>query len=331
VGAVAVATSVLTFVLVPTVSAGNTRSVFIGSTTDGALTSTTVSAGEGTSFVVTVANTGRQTLNHVSLSIGRDDNPAVEANPQTSITPTVPVAFPNGTSATASGCTGGTGAPLSCAVGTLKKGASWTTTVALGSTTGVNAEAFPIKAVAFAKEGGNDNGANMDTFAAEGTITYLPFSCASVTAYRAIGSRIVTTPCAVIGNEKQQSSVVLPDGLTTITLSEGPDGTPCPGGYYATCIGDPVNAQIVGDETSDVVTWTVTYNVKGIKVRLDKLRVIHYTDAGVIDPPGGFSLKHNACASGSSINCGTAVLSADCRTLTITFQTAGNGKTRLLG
>jgi hypothetical protein len=330
-GAVAVAASVLTFVLVPTASAGNTRSVFVGSTADGALTSTTVSAGEGTSFVVTIANTGKQTLNHITAFVGRDDNPAVEANPQTAITPTAPVAFPNGTSATAAGCTGGTNAPLTCAIGTLKKGASWTTTVVVGSTTGVNAAAFPIKAVAFVKEGGNDNGANKDTFAAEGTITYLPFSCASVTAYRAVGSRIVTTPCAVTGNEKQQSSVVLPDGLTTITLSEGPDGTPCPAGYYATCIGDPVDARIDGDSTGDVVRWTVTYNVKNIKVRLDKLRVIHYTDAGVIDPVGGFSLKNNACASGSSINCGTAVLSADCKTLTITIQTAGNGKTRLLG
>ena len=195
----------------------------------------------------------------------------------------------------------------------------------------MNAAAVPIKAVVFAKEGGSDNGANKDTFAAEGSITYLPFSCASVTAYRAIGSRTVTTPCAVEGSEKQQSSVVLPDGLTTITLSEGPDGTPCPGGYSVTCIGDPVNAQIVGDATGDVVKWTVTYNVKNIKVRLDKLRVFHYTDAGVIDPVGGFSLKDNACSSGSSINCGTASLSADCKTLTITFQTAGNGKTRLLG
>ena len=330
-GAMAVAVSVLAFVLVPTVAAGNTRSVFVGSTVDGVLTSTTVSAGEATSFVVTVANTGKQTLNHVTTSIGVDDNPAVEANPQTSLLPTVPVAFPANTSATAAGCSGGTGAPLSCDLGTLKKGDSWTTTVALASTSGVNAKAYAIKAVTFAKEGGNDNGANKDTFAAEGSITFLPFSCDSVTAYRALGSRIVTTPCVVEGSEKQQSSVVLPAGLTTITLSEGPDGTACPGGAYVICIGDPVTAQIVGDSTGDVVRWTVTYNVKNIKVRLDKLKVLHSNDAGVIDPVGGFSLKDNACSSGSSINCGTALLSADCRTLTVTFQTAGNGKTRLLG
>jgi len=330
-GATAVAVSVLAFALVPTVAAGNTRSVFVGSTLDGVLTSTTVSAGEATSFVVTVANTGKQTLNHVTTSIGVDDNPAVEANPQTSLTPTAPVAFPANTSATAAGCTGGTGTPLGCDLGTLKKGDSWTTTVVLGSTTGVDAAAYAIKAVTFAKEGGSDNGANKDTFAAEGSITFLPFSCDSVTAYRALGSRIVTTPCVVEGSEKQQSSVVLPAGLTTITLSEGPDGTACPGGAYVTCIGDPVTAQIVGDSTGDVVRWTVTYNVKTIKVRLDKLKILHVNDAGVIDPVGGFSLKDNACASGSSINCGTALLSADCKTLTVTFQTAGNGKTRLLG
>ncbi len=330
-GAIAVAASVLTFVLVPTVAAGNTRSVFVGSSVDGVLTSTTVSGGEATSFVVTIANTGKQTLNHITTYIGADDNPAVEANPQMSITPTAPVAFWANTSATAAGCTGGTGSALTCPIGTLKKGASWTTTVVLSSTPSVSAQTAPIKAVAFAKEGGNDHGANKDTFAAEGSVTYVPFSCDSVTAYRAVGSRTVTTPCAVEGSEKQQATVVLPAGLTTITLSEGPDGTPCPGGYYATCIGDPVNAQIVGDGTGDIVRWTVTYNVKNIKVRLDKLQVIHYNDAGVITPVGGFSLKNNACGSAGSINCGTAVLSPDCKTLTVTFQTAGNGKTRLLG
>jgi len=331
-GAMAVAGSMLSLVLVPTVVAGNTRSVFVGSSVDGVLTSTIVSGGEATSFVVTVVNAGKQTINHVQTVIGVDDNPAVEANPQAGLTPTVPVAFPSGTTATATGCTGGTGgAPLSCDLGNMKKGDAWTTTVVLSSTSSVSAATYPIKAVTFAKEGGSDSGANKDTFAAEGSVTFLPFSCDSVTAYRAVGSRIVTTPCVVAGAEKQQSSIVLPNGLTTITLSEGPDGTACPAGPYAICIGDPVNAQIVGDSTSDVVTWTVTYNVKNIKVRLDKLRVLHFNDAGVLDPAGGFSLKNNACASGGSINCGTAVLSADCRTLTITFQTAGNGKTRLLG
>ena len=77
--------------------------------------------------------------------------------------------------------------------------------------------------------------------------------------------------------------------------------------------------------------WTVTYNVKNIKVRLDKLRSSTTTTPASSIPAGGFSLKNNACASGSSINCGTATLSADCKTLTVTFQTAGNGKTRLLG
>ena len=329
-GAMAVAVSVLAFVLVPTVAAGNTRSVFVGSTVDGVLTSTTVSAGEATSFVVTVANTGKQTLNHVTTSIGVDDNPAVEANPQTSLLPTVPVAFPANTSATAAGCSGGTAAaqlrPRHAQEGRLVDDDRRP-----GLHERVNAKAYAIKAVTFAKEGGNDNGANKDTFAAEGSITFLPFSCDSVTAYRALGSRIVTTPCVVEGSEKQQSSVVLPAGLTTITLSEGPDGTACPGGAYVICIGDPVTAQIVGDSTGDVVRWTVTYNVKNIKVRLDKLKVLHSNDAGVIDPVGGFSLKDNACSSGSSINCGTALLSADCKTLTVTFQTAGNGKTRLLG
>ena len=99
----------------------------------------------------------------------------------------------------------------------------------------------------------------------------------------------MTTPCVVEGSEKQQSLVVLPAGLTTITLSEGPDGTACPGGAYVICMGDPVTAQIVGDSTGDVVGWTVTYNVKNIKVRLDKLRILHSNDAGSSIPSAGLA------------------------------------------
>jgi hypothetical protein len=315
--------------MVPAVSAGNTRKVFVGSATDGVLTSSSVSGGESTSFVVTVKNMGGQNLNHVVTYIGKDDNPASESNPQTAITPTKPVAFPAGTSATAAGCTGGDGAVLTCDLGSLGKGKSWTTTVILSSTSGVTAQVLDTKVTSFVAETANDNGSNKDTFAAEGTITLLPFSCDSVTAYRATGPRTVSTPCAVAGTNKQQSSVVLPGALTTITLSEGAAIVACPVVSGLKCIGDAVDASIDGDSTADVVKWTVVYNVSGVSVNLNKLRVYHYNDAGQITPAGGFPLKNNACKNAGSINCGTATLSGGI--LTIVFQTAGNGKTRLLG
>jgi len=231
--------------------------------------------------------------------------------------------------ATAAGCTGGDGAILTCDLGSLGKGKSWTTTVVLATGTGVTPATVPTKAVAFVAETANDNGANKDTFAAEGSVTFLAYSCDSVTAYRATGSRTVSTPCAVAGTEKQQASVVLPGALTTITLTDGPDTTACPVVTGLTCIGNTVNADITGDSTGDVVKWVVSFNVSGISFNANKLRVYHYNDAGTITPAGGFALKNNACQKATSINCGSFTLTGT--TLTITFQTAGNGKTKLLG
>ncbi len=328
--ALAIGASLLALaVMVPAASAGNTRKVFVGSSTDGALTSSSVSGGESTSFVVTVKNLGGQNLNHVFAFIGADDNDAVEANPQTAITPTRPVPFPAGTSATAAGCTGGDGAILTCDLGRLGKGKSFTTTVVISSGEGVSEQAVRTKATAFVAETTNDNGSNKDTFAAEGLVNFLAFSCDSVTAYRAVGSKTVATPCPVAGTVKQQATVILPGSLTTITLREGPTLVACPVGTGLTCIGDAVDASIDGDSTGDVVKWTVVYNVSGVSFNANKLRVYHYNDAGTLTPVGGFALKNNACHNASSINCGSATQSGS--TLTITFQTAGNGKTRLLG
>lgn len=316
-------------VMVPAASAGNTRQVFVGSSSDGILTSSSVSGGESTSFVVTVKNLGGQNLNHVFAYIGADDNPVVEANPQTAVTPTRPVAFPTGTSATATGCTGGDGVILSCDLGSLAKGKSFTTTVVLSSGQGVVAQTLNTKAVAFVAETANDNGSNKDTFAAEGGINLLAFSCTSVTAYRAVGSKTVATPCDVAGANKQKAQVVLPGSLTTITLSEGATIVSCPTGTGLACIGDAVDASIDGDSTSDVVKWTITYDVSGVSFNSNKLRVYHYNDAGTLTPAGGFALKNNTCKNASSINCGTFTQTGNI--LTVIFQTAGNGKTRLLG
>ena len=134
----------------------------------------------------------------------------------------------------------------------------------------------------------NDSGSNKDTFAAEGGINLLPFSCTSVTAYRAVGSKTVATPCDVAGTNKQKATVVLPGSLTTITLSEGATIVSCPTGTGLACIGDAVEASIDGDTTSDVVKWTIVYNVAGVSYNANKLTVYHYNDAGNLTPAGGY-------------------------------------------
>ena len=317
-------------VMVPAVSAGNTRKVFVGSSTDGVLTSSSVSGGESTSFVVTVKNLGGQNLNHVFAFIGADNNPAVEANPQSAITPTKPIEFPAGTTATANGCTGGDGVVLTCDLGSLAKGQV------------VHHDGRPLVGPgrcgpAAQHEGDRVRGGDRERQRLEHrhlrgggrASTCLPFGCTSVTAYRAFGSKTVATPCDVAGTNKQKATVVLPGSLTTITLSEGATIVSCPTGTSLACIGDAVDASIDGDTTSDVVKWTIVYNVAGVSYNANKLTVYHYNDAGTLTPAGGFSLKNNACKNAGSINCGSASRTGDI--LTITFQTAGNGKTRLLG
>ena len=214
--------------MVPAVSAGNTRKVFVGSSTDGVLTSSSVSGGESTSFVVTVKNLGGQNLNHVFAFIGADNNPAVEANPQSAITPTKPVAFPTGTSATASGCTGGDGAVLTCDLGSLAKGKSFTTTVVLSSGQGVSAQQLGTKATAFVAETANDNGSNTDTFAAEGGVNLLPFSCVSVTAYRAVGSKTVATPSVRADPRTSSSRAIVLPAAARRHAQEGATLVACP-------------------------------------------------------------------------------------------------------
>src|SRR4029079_5272374 len=157
-----------------------------------------------------------------------------------------------------------------------------------------------------------------DTFAAEGGINLLPFSCVSVTAYRAVGSRTVATPSDVAVANKEKASVVLPVSLTTITLSEGATIVSCPTGTGLACIGDAVDASIDGDSASDVVKWTIVYNLAGVSYNTNKLTVFHYNDAGTLTPAGGFLLKNNACKNASSINCGSSSRAGDI--LTITFQ-----------
>src|SRR5688572_26750811 len=145
--------------------AGDTRTVTVGSAADGQLPSVTVSAGESIIFPLTIKNTGRQTLNNVMLSVGRDGLADPEANPQTTIVPQQPIGLPSGVTISDNGtgdgvCTGGT--KLDCTVGTLGARDTFDITVTITSTEGAAAAVIPTKAVVTVAEIGNDQGSNMD-------------------------------------------------------------------------------------------------------------------------------------------------------------------------
>jgi hypothetical protein len=346
--AVGVATSALLAVsaLAAPVNAGDSRTVSVGSGSNGALPSgITISGGESVPFVLTVRNGGRQTLNNVLLNLGRDGLPAVpEAYPQTSVVPAQPIDLPDGVivsasgaGATAAGCNGG-GRQLSCAIGTLSARETVTIDVLITTTKTTLAAAVPLKAVVTVAEIGNDQGANKDTFAAEGGLTVIKFSCESIAAYRGGGQSKTVSTCDLgdpDNTNSQSTSVTIPSELTSVTLSEGVSPA-CPTG--STCYGETVGAFIEGDETTDVISWTIVVNLteNGLsKPNLQQLVVYHFNDAGVEDPLGGILLsKKNACKNAGSFNCGSASLATDTSgdlILTVTVQTAGNGGLRVQG
>ncbi len=321
--------------LVSPVLAADTRRVTIGSAADGSLPVVTVSAGESISFPLTVANTGPQTINNVLLKVGRDDDPAVEKNGAATKVPTAPVALPAGVTVAASGAGASvcdSGALMTCAIGTLRSKAAYVITVTINASRAASAATVDLKAVVTVAEIGNDNGANTDTFAAEGSLILEPFSCNAVTAQRTGNESKVVATCGVTDPEAgaQSASVVLPSSLTSVALKDNLL-TACP---TTTCIGGQVQADITGDSTSDVVAWTIEVDLTALGLgtpNLTKLVVQHFDDQD------GETLipltRKNACKSATSTDCGAAstyTATNGHTILMVVVQTAGNGKTRIL-
>lgn len=312
--------------------AGNTRVVTVGSAADGQLPSVTVSAGESIIFPLTIKNTGRQTLNNVMLAVGQDGWTEVEANPETAVVPQQPIDLPAGVTISDNGTGGGRctgGAKLSCTVGTLAARASFEITVTVSSTRAAAAAVIPTKAVVTVAEIGNDQGANMDTFAAEGSLNLLAFSCDRISAYRTNGQSKVVSTCAVTDPENlngQSATITLPSRLSAISLNDAL-AQACPA-LLSTCYSNAaVEANIDGDATSDTLTWILDLRLAaGAKVNPDKVVVYHEDDAGVatLIP----LTKKDACKSAGQTNCGVAqIVEIDgIQVLRVTVQTGGNGK-----
>lgn len=313
--------------------AGNTRTVTVGSAADGQLPSVTVSAGESIIFPLTIKNTGRQTLNNVMLAVGQDGLPLVdEKNPQTAVVPQAPTNLPDGVTISDNGTGGGLcsgGAKLSCTVGTLSARASFVITVTISSTEAAAAATIPTKAVVTVAEIGNDQGSNTDTFAAEGSLNLLAFSCDSISAYRTHGQSKVVSTCGVTDPDNlngQSATITLPAHLSAVGLNDAL-AQACPA-LLATCYSiAAVEANIEGDATSDTLTWVLDLKLApGTNVNVYKVVVYHEDDLG------GVTLipltKRNACKTASQADCGVAeiVVIDGIEVLRVTIQTSGNGK-----
>ena len=315
--------------------AGNTRTVTVGSAADGLLPSVTVSAGESIVFPLTVKNVGRQTLNNVMLAVGQDGLPlVVEKNPQTAVVPQPPTDLPAGVTITDNGTGGGLcsgGATLNCTVGSLAARASFEITVTVSSTRTAAAATIPTKAVVTVAEIGNDQGSNTDTFAAEGSLNLLAFSCDSISAYRTTGQSKVVSTCAVTDPDNlngQSATVTLPAHLSAIGLNDAVSQA-CPV-LLTTCYSNAaVEANVEADSTSDTLVWVLDLRLAaGAKVNTEKVVVYHEDDAGAVTLIA--LTKKNVCKSASQTNCGIAeIVEIDgVQILRVTIQTPGNGKVR---
>ena len=319
-----------------TALAGNTRSVTVGSPTDGQLPTVTVSAGESIIFPIKVANTGKQTLNNVLLVVGQDGLPLVdEKDPQTAVVPQTPINLPANVTITDGGTGGGVctgGATLRCQIGTIGARASFTVTVTISSTRDAAAAVIPTKAVVTVAEIGNDQGSNVDTFAAEGSLNLLAFSCDSISAFRTNNQSKIVSTCAVtdpLETNGQSASITLPSHLSAIGLNDAV-AQACPA-QLATCYSNAaVEANIVGDTTGDTIAWVVDVKLAaGTNVNVFKVVVYHEDDSGNITLIP--LTKKDACKTATQANCGAAqILVIDGVTvLRVSFQTAGNGKGRV--
>ena len=335
----ALATSLTTILMLagPAASAlaGNTRLVTVGSAADGQLPSVTVSAGESVIFPLTVKNTGRQTLNNVGVVVGQDGLPGVdERNPQTAVVPQAPIDLPAFVSVTDSDTGGGvctSGATLRCTIGTLGARQSFVITVTINSTRDAAAAVIPTKAVVTVAEIGNDHGANSDTFAAEGSLDLLAFSCDSISAYRTHSQSKIVSTCAVtdqLETSGQSASITLPAGRNAIALNDALAQT-CPV-ELATCYSHAaVEANIEGDSTSDTVIWILDVKLAaGTNVNVLKVVVYHEDDLGEVTLIP--LTNKNACKTETQKDCGVAeiIVVDGVEILRVTFQTAGNGKAR---
>ncbi len=333
-GSVAVAASVLALALfVPAVSAGNTRYVFVGSALDssscpaaiadparvGTLTSTAFSRGGQFRVDVVAKNCGGSNLTNVQFTIG--------ANPGALDLLAVPFSATGGfkvselLSQAPSGlkCNSLPTTLLSCTLKALGPGEVISVSAVITSTTG--GDASEVYAAMKTKENTNDGGTNQDTFeATTGLLTPAAFDCDTVQTF--FSPKADTAGTCDVGTGNPQSGKIKYDAQSLpVTLAElvtsntGLDA--CTNGAK-TPVGKDLLGAINGDGSTDVVTWTIQVDLKAINrndVKASDIYICHWDDNGHVSAPTSILTQSKNNKS----------------VLTVTFTTAGNGKTRLLG
>ena len=177
---------------------------------------------------------------------------------------------------------------------------------------------------------GNDQGSNTDTFAAEGSLNLLAFSCDSISAYRTQrpAQARLDVPRDRPGQPRTVSprASLLPLHLSAIGLNDAV-AEACPA-QLATCYSNAaVEANIEGDTTGDTIKWVLDVRLAaGTNVNVYKVVVYHEDDEGVVTLIP--LTKKNACKTATQKDCGVAeiVVIDGIQILRVTIQTAGNGK-----
>jgi hypothetical protein len=267
------------------------------------------------------------------LAVGRDGLPlVVEKNPQTAVVPQPPIDLPAGVTISDNGTGGGLctgGATLNCTVGMLGARASFAITVTVSSSRTAAAATIPTKAVVTVAEIGNDQGSNTDTFAAEGTLNLLAFSCDAISAYRTHDQSRVVATCPVTDPDNlngQSASITLPAHLSAIGLNDAL-AEDCPA-QLATCYSNAgVEANIEADTANDTIVWVLDVALApGTNVNVFKVVVYHEDDDGNVTLIE--LTRKNGCKSATQTDCGVAqIIEIDgVDVLRVTIQTPGNGK-----
>jgi hypothetical protein len=147
----------------------------------------------------------------------------------------------------------------------------------------------PVWAAAKVAENTNDNGTNQDTFEAgtldaTGAPTPLTYSgnCDDVNSY--LSPKNLTAGTCKIGTTSEQTQITYskPTAVNVKDTTSGPDQSTCAAADGLDPIGSKYSeASITGETQDDIVTWTITVDLKATNqngINPDKIVICHWND-----------------------------------------------------
>jgi hypothetical protein len=312
VASVAIAGLLVSQAFVATVSAADTRLIYVGSgpvgTDPGLLTLTPVTVGGASATNVIVKNIDNQNLSHVKLTFAA---------------PAAGLTLSGWFGTNAGSCTPVDPSPLLCDFGNLAKGQTRTLTVLYTATAAVAAS---ISAQITFNETKPNGGSNTHIEPIGGNVTPTNGGCDAVATFLPPGqvNKVVGTGCALSSSNPQITSVAVPGSLVSAIRVADETGTLCDPSVV--CFGQNSIADIAVD-TTDTVIWTITWQVPA-NFNVQKLGVLHFPD-GSTTANLNITLKKDLCKSDTATGCfvpGMTTLNGT--TLTTVIRTKGNGGMR---